>query len=229
MGSVRTATVAVWPQESQDYGVFQPSPITLPPERILRVHGYKDPSKVRPAIRAAAVAIGKRAEGLFAPELHYRRLAVAALDGAVLKLEGGIVFHCGAFPRFLADVREVVVVVATMGPDLDRDVIAHMDRFEPLEALFLETCGWLGIEALTKQFSGYLRGLGRGEGFHVSCRMGPGYSYKIGVDVVSWPLEQQEQMFAAFDGIALPVRLMQSCVMLPKMSRTGLFGLAPVH
>lgn len=211
------------------YGVFRPERLAINPDRILRVHGYKDAAKVRPVIREAAETLARRAEALFVPEVHYRRLAVQALEDTDLAVEGGLVFQSEAFSHFLAEAREVVVAVATMGAALDRDVIAHMDRFEPLEALFLETAGWLGIENLTMQFGGLLRERARKEGYRVTCRLGPGYSYKIAGRSVSWPLEQQERIFAAFEGIKLPVTLYPSCVMLPKMSRSGMFGFAPTH
>lgn len=211
------------------YGVFRPTGVPLRPDRILRVHGYKNPAKVRSAIREAAENIGRRAETLFAPEVHYRRLAIRTLGAADLAVEGGLVFRSEAFPHYLAEAREVVVAVATMGAALDRDVIAHMDRFEPLEALFLETAGWLGIESLTMQFGGFLRERARKEGYRVTCRLGPGYDYKVSGRSVAWSLEEQERIFAAFEGFELPVTLRPSCVMLPKMSRTGMFGLAPIH
>jgi hypothetical protein len=213
------------------YGIFQPGRVNIRPERLLRVHGYKNPAAVRPAIREAAAAMARRAEDLIAAEVHYRRRAVRALDDGALILEDGIRFECPAFPRYLADAREVVVAVATMGAALDQDVIARLadGRFEPLEALFLETAGWLGVEQTAKQFGDYLRTLVRPNGYAISCRLGPGYSYRIDGREIPWPLEEQKKIFAAFDGIDLPVRLLESCAMLPKMSRSGLYGLAPVH
>lgn len=50
------------------YGVFKPAEVTIRPEQILRVHGYKDRARVRPVILAAAETIGQRARTLFAPE-----------------------------------------------------------------------------------------------------------------------------------------------------------------
>jgi hypothetical protein len=213
------------------YGIFRPGRVAIRADRILRVHGYKNPETVRPAIREAAAAMARRAEELIAPEVHYRRLAIDALADGALILEGGLRFECPAFHRYLAGAREVVVAVATMGAALDQDVIARLadDRFEPLEALFLETAGWLGVEHTAKRFADYLRALVQPTGLSISCRMGPGYSYRIDGREISWPLEEQKRIFAAFDGIDLPVRLLDSCAMLPKMSRSGLYGLAPLH
>ncbi len=211
------------------YGVFKPTKVAVRPEQILRVHGYKDRARVRPVILAAAETIGQQAQSLFTPEIHYRRLAVRVLDDDGLILDGGLVFRSEAFAHFLTGAREVVVAIATMGAALDREVIAHMERFEPLDALFLETAGWLGIENMTKQFGGVLRDWAQAEGYRVTCRLGPGYGYRISGRSITWSLEEQERIFAAFEGIPLPVTLLPSCVMLPKMSRTGIFGFVPVH
>ena len=62
----------------------------------------------------------------------------------------------------------------------------------------------------------------------MSIRMGPGYTYRHGDVEVGWPLEEQKTLFEVFDGIDLPVHVMDSCAMTPKMSRTGIYGLSPV-
>jgi cobalamin-dependent methionine synthase I len=72
------------------------------------------------------------------------------------------------------------------------------------------------------------RSLGTDE-LSLGPRLGPGYSYKRpgssdGARVM-WPLEQQRELFALFAGSALPVELMESAAMRPKMSRSGLIGL----
>jgi len=204
------------------YGIFRPSLLAINPERMLRVHGYRNTANLRPVIRKAAETIANLAERLIAPQVHYRRVGVRSLTGGELVLDDGVTFHNEAFSRHLGEAREVVIAIATMGPALDQEVIAHMDRFE-----LLETGGWLGIETVSKQFGDYLRALARGHGYRVSCRMGPGYAYKVDNREIRWDLEEQRQVFQAFEGIDLPVRLLESCAMLPKMSRSGLYGLAP--
>lgn len=210
-------------------GVFRPARLSLRPASILRLHGYKNLDTVRPVLRRTAETVAGEAEKIIEAEVHYRRLAVVGLANGELTLENGIRFRCDAFHRFLDGAREVVVTVATMGAALDREVIARLDhdRFEPLEALFLETCGWLGIELATKQFRDFLRTLVQPNGYRLSSRMGPGYSYRIGADDIRWPLEDQKGIFEAFSGTGIPVRLLDSCAMLPKMSRSSIFGLLP--
>jgi hypothetical protein len=208
-------------------GMFRLPGITIRPDQVLRIHGYRDPAQTRPLIRETAELIAKRAENLLVPEVYYRRLDVLSLDGADLVLEGGIALQSEAFTRYLPGATQVVVAISTMGRALDLDTAMHSERGDLLEALFLETCGWLGINAVTARFTGRLHQWARQEGYDVTSRLGPGYGYKVNGRIVYWPMEQQRQLFAGFDESELPIKLSDACVMLPKMSRSGMFGIIP--
>ncbi len=219
------------PAEARDSWIVKTGPVHIDPVKMLRIHGYKNLEKVRPVIRKAADDIAARARELMVPVAHARRIDVASYDDQRLILADGTQFEDVAFEDVLDSARSVVAVVLTVGRGLDEAVIAAMDNgvFEPLDALFLETAGWLGIEAATKAFVKDLQERTQGEGLRVTRRLGPGYQYKVGGKQVYWPLEQQKKLFSLFDADDLPVTLMESCAMLPKMSRSGIYGLAPVN
>ncbi len=209
--------------------VFWPHDLVIRPDRLLRLHGYRDLKKVRPVIVATAEDIALRTEGMVSPEVHYKRLRISRCDQDGLVLENGSQFNNLAFEKYLSGVVEVVVFVMTLGNALDEESRVVMEKFEPLEALFLETAGWLGIEWTTKRFGDFLRNAAKENGLRVSCRMGPGYSYSVQGKKISWSLEDQKPLFDVFSGNNLPVELMESCAMIPKMSRSGLFGIAPAN
>ena len=213
--------------EVDKVGVFEPGTPSIDPLKMLRIHGYKDMDKVRPIIRKTADVISKRAAGVMTSIVYFRRVPIADCDADGLKLANGLAFENHAFAHYLSGAAEVVVVIITVGKGLDDEVIGCMDddEFEPLEALFLETAGWLGIESATRSFVNHLSELVGPEGLRPTQRMGPGYSYKVDGDLEMWSLEDQRQLFEVFDGVDLPVRLLESCAMLPKMSRSGLYGL----
>ena len=198
--------------------------------RILRVHKYTDPSKVRPVIRdAAEKAVGEAAK-LAVPSAHYVVNAIESLESGRLRLACGINFDCAAFDQHLCGARHLLAFVMTIGPRLDATVLSLVeDVFEPLDALFLETAGWLTIEAATKNFARHLKEEFAAHGRSLTLRMGPGYDYRShnGGGRVRWDLWQQRELFQMFEGTDLPVELMESCAMLPKMSRSGVFGLIP--
>lgn len=215
-----------WPN---GYWFMETGLVKVDPVKMLRIHGYRDLEKVRPVIRKAADDIAIEAEGLMAPEAHSLQMAVRSYGDSFMELADGTVFENVDFGNVLDNAPVVVVVILTVGHALDEAVIAAMEKFEPLDALFLETAGWLGIEAATKSFVNDLKKKARANGRRVTRRMGPGYSYKISGRQMNWPLEQQRQLFNLFGDIELPITLLESCAMLPKMSRSGMYGLAPLN
>jgi len=206
---------------------FTPAPPVVKPERILRIHGYPDLARVRPAITAAAAVAAERAQHLCDSRVAFRRVAIEAHDGALLQLHGGISLHCAAFAQTLEGCDEAVAFVLTLGPRLDAKVIEMTDQGDLLDALLLETAGWLAIEDATRQFRTMLRDQAVMNGRRITSRMGPGYSYRIDGQDHAWALDEQRRLFELFGGAALPVTLMESCAMLPKMSRSGLIGVGP--
>jgi len=207
---------------------FVPGPPIVRVERILRIQGYSELNRVRPAILTAAAEMAELASQLSTPTVAYRRAPIRGTAAGALELEGGFRFHCKAFDRTLRDCTEVVVFVLTVGQRLDARVIELVNAGDLLEALLLETAGWLCIEDATRQFKFRLRDENLARDCRITSRLGPGYSYKVGDETCMWSLEEQATLFAAFDGAELPVSLMASCAMQPKMSRSGLFGVAPV-
>ena len=115
--------------------------------------------RIRPRIREAAIAAARETEEIIEPTLYFRTLLVQSHGNGVLELENGISFKNEGFDRFLKGVCKIVVFVLTMGHALDYRVRAYIDDDQLLNALFLETAGWLGIEAVTKEFSIFLRSL----------------------------------------------------------------------
>ncbi len=205
------------------------APASVPADRVLRLQGYKDLARVRPAIRRAAAAMAAAAGALSAPCAAYRPVAIRELGGDVLRLDGGIELHCPVFSRALDGCSEVVPFVLTVGAALSGRVVELAEAGDLLEAVLLESAGWLCIEDATRQFKSHLRASCLARGQRITSRLGPGYSYKIAGAMRMWPLEEQVGLFALLGQPArLPVALMASCAMQPKMSRSGMYGSGPL-
>ncbi len=206
-------------------GRFRAGPVDVRTERILRIQGYRDMERVRRPIRRAADRAAEIARGIVEGEVGFRRVGVAACAGASLELEGGERFECGAFERFLPECGSVVVFAMTAGAALDDRIDELLAADDPVVALLLDTAGWLAIESITRQFSDRLRADCQPAGLRLTRRMGPGYTYRIGRETAPWGLEEQEGLFRVLGADASPVAVLPSGAMLPKMSRSGLYGL----
>ncbi len=111
----------------------------------------------------------------------------------------------------------------TLGAAFDEAISARMAE-EPVDALFLDTAGWLSIERATRDLAQAIdRALA--PRLRSGGRLGPGYDYRAEEGRQRWPLEEQRELFSVFRGSPLPVELLESCAMMPKMSRSGLFAL----
>lgn len=206
--------------ETGSLGHFVSDAISVPPDRLLRMQGYKDPSRIRADVREIATRAAALAETLvLAPEAHYRRVTVTNCADGRLELETGVTFHCEKFPKLLGGCREVIVFVMTLGEGIDKATLSLVEEQEIVDALFLETAGWFAVEQAARNFARHLWSICRKDGLRLSRRVGPGYH--------DWPLEEQRDLFGLFEGTDLPVRLLESCAMLPKKSRSGLYGLLP--
>lgn len=209
---------------------FHPGPPDVRVERILRIQGYSDLGRVRPAIVRAAELAAQWATELSAPVVCSRRVPVADLTGDRLELAGGAVLRCAAFGKFLSECTETVPFVLTIGPAVDQRVVELTASGEGLlEALLLETAGWLAIEDATRQFRAAARERFGREGARITSRLGPGYSYPLDGGQCEWSLTDQHTLFGLFGDSELPVRLLASCAMQPKISRSGMFGVAPAR
>lgn len=218
------------PLSATDGGVAIYAPVrpAIQPERILRIQGYPSLERVRPAIRRSAECMAALAGQLSVPRVGFRRIPILDIRDDLLEVEGPTRFHCGAFARVLLGCTEVVAFALTVGPRLDERVVELTEAGELLDALLLETAGWLCIEDATKQFKVRLREDAHSRSHRITSRMGPGYTYKVDTRMCVWPLEDQLHLFGLLKGSDLPVALMASCAMQPKMSRSGLFGIAPL-
>ena len=204
----------------QPYGHFTGARIEVPVDPLLRLQGYRDMARIRPRVREIATKTAALAGTLVAPETYYRRVRIGSCTPAALALETGVTFHSAEFAKVLGGCREVVVFVLTLGAGFDAEAERFTANEEIVEALFMEMAGWIAVERVTKNFAGHLASLVRGENLAPTRRLGPGY--------VDWPLEEQAALFALLDGAPLPVRLLDSCAMIPKKSRSGLYGLRPL-
>lgn len=218
-------------QICQERGIYS---VETPPPRVdigrmLKTHGYRAPEKAPAKVVEEASRACRHAEIYARPQSFFRILTIESLTEGKLALLNGPGLTCAAFDQHLAGCSQVCIFITTLGPTLDekiQDCIQDQD-FQPLEALFLGTFGWLMIEAVTRDLMRMLKTRCAGEAQSLTLRMGPGYSYRVPdtSERARWDLTDQAAVFDTFEGIELPVELTAGYSMKPTMTRSGLAGL----
>lgn len=210
------------------FGVFVPRGIEIRIEPMLKIMGYRAGSPLRPAVRRMAERIAELGVSAIAPTVHHCRIGIERCDETGIRLNDGTTFSGPVFAKHLRDCREAIAFIMTLGARFEsaqKNLSGGGDNL--LEAIFLETAGWVAIEEATRIFTQHCRKAAFEDGLDLSRRLAPGYVFRVGDSKVDWRLEEQKEFFAIFKNFSLPVTLLESCAMIPKMSRTGLFGLRP--
>jgi len=208
------------PQLFENSGIFTPQIEGIDPDTILRIHGYKTPDKVKTVIREMARKMLDEGMSIFEPLIYYRKIKIQSVEGAFLRLETGQT--CLENPEFeitLSECTHIVVFLLTLGQGPDQKSVALLQNDDLLEAVFLETASWLAIERATRFFTQQLRSILSNHNCRITRRLAPGYK--------EWPLTDQKKIFKLFEEQDMVIRLLDGDCMQPKMSRSGLFGIAP--
>ncbi|MGD9920149.1 MAG: hypothetical protein AB7V13_01720 [Pseudorhodoplanes sp.] len=219
------ADAGLRPAAGAAFGIFVPRGIVIRHEQMLKIMGYPSGAPIRTAVRRMAERTAELAAAAMMPVVHHCRVAIERCDAEGLALANGIAFHGPVFAKHLTGCSEAMAFVMTLGSRFDTTQRNLSESDNLLDAVFLETAGWVAIEEATRLFTQQARQAALRQGLELSRRLAPGYVFRVGDRKVDWPLEDQKPFFKLFEGIDLPVELLESCAMMPKMSRTGLFGL----
>ncbi|MDY7040331.1 MAG: hypothetical protein SVX38_05675 [Chloroflexota bacterium] len=189
--------------------------ITIKPEEILRAQRVRS----RPALLEALDKVIAMGADLWQPRAVYAWWPVQKVKGETLYLADGLSLTIGFHADLLAQAREVLVGVRTIGPALEERVQELM-KTNPLLGYMLDS---VGVEALG-QIGQVLHRLAEERaaerGWGVSPSLAPG-------SLVGWPMTGQRELFRLVDPSLIGVYLSEQCVMRPHKSVSQLIGLGP--
>lgn len=200
-------------------GRFETKSLDLPVDILLRMQGYRDMERVRPRIRSLAENALEEAAPVLEPTALYRCLPILERSETGVVCSALVNFSSGELAKILHFSDFAVAFVMTVGPQIDELVDTVTAQGDMAKALFIDTVGWLAVERATHAFAQELSQRAQSQGLRLTRRLAPGYA--------DWPLEEQAGLFALLEGDEKPVTLLESGAMLPKKSRSGLYGLKP--
>jgi len=196
-------------------------PVHVDPELILRLQKYRQLETVPRAVKDVARRMAALAETLVEPQGWVWRGPVTRADPDGRAVIGHrLRFQSRTLARVLRDAAETAIVLLTIGPKLERRAHELVGQEQFVEGLLLDTAGWAAVDALIKDVRRRLAADARARGFRLTGRIAPGFA--------DWGLEEQRILFSVFDGTNLSVHLTDACVMLPRKSVSGVYGLIPI-
>ena len=157
--------------QTQSLKVNQPSI-----DAILRIQGYKDLTRVRPVVRRMAESSIRVYVEKATPIVSYRVVDIQSVDEAQVVMENGISLSSPIFKQYLSNSKQAVLFALTVGKGIDEQTTEWMEQDKLVEALFLESAAWMGVENSTKQFVLAVRKWSMQRNLRITRRLGPGYS-----------------------------------------------------
>jgi hypothetical protein len=155
------------------------------------------------------------------PQLFYRRIPVQAVKDDSVHLGDGQVLKSRKLSRVMKDCKDVICFVATIGPSVETEIKKLMDKKKLSEAYILDSMGSVAVEDIVEKFHTNMGNNLRAKEQGVTFRFSPGYC--------DWPIADQKKLFSIFNAQKLDVHLNDSCIMQPRKSISGIFGLLPLN
>ena len=155
------------------------------------------------------------------PALYYQHLEIDSVKKGAVLLEEGPKFTSPKLSKTMKDCDEIICYIATLGEDVDGEIKRLMDQKHLAKAYILDAMASVAADNMVATFHERMKNEYENQGKQVTICFSPGYC--------DWPITEQKKLFSMFDSNELDVELTDSCLMQPRKSISGVFGITPFN
>lgn len=157
------------------------------------------------------------AEKLVAHSLHHRTIKIDSIKNGTVYLQEGPIFKSPTLTKIMKDCEEVICFAATIGSGLEGEVARLTDENRLSSAYILDSMGSTVTENMVDRFHKFMKKRYKAKGKGVTLRFSPGYC--------DWAIIEQKKLFRALDLNRTDIELTDTCLMRPRKSVSGIFGI----
>ncbi len=155
------------------------------------------------------------------PSIYYLNRQIDSINKGSVHLQGGPVFKSTKLSKTMKQCGEIICFIATLGNGIGNEIKGLMDENRLSEAYVLDAMGSVSVENMVERFHKRESAKYKGEMKAITLPFSPGYC--------DWSLRDQKKLFNLFNSNQLNVKLTESCLMKPRKSISGVFGVTPPH
>lgn len=197
--------------------------ITIEPrfqtEYLVKLLGGKKRHKLSRSLSRKVRVLKSKVRDLLNPRLYYSMAKVSTESKGVVCLNDEIVFKSRKLSEALKDSEKSVCFVGTIGRGVEYEINKLLRDNCLADAYIVDALGSVAVENMVEQFQNLMETRYRKQDKSVTLRFSPGYC--------DWPVTEQKKLFRVFDPLGIGVELLDSCLMQPRKSISGIFGIAP--
>jgi hypothetical protein len=186
---------------------------------LAKLLGGQKTKKLSKSINKKVQIAGRKLKRLIKPSLHYRIVKSSVMDKAIVKLKGTVELTSAKLATTLKNAERTVCFIGTIGTDVENEINMLLGEQKLADAYILDAMGSVAVENMIDRFQDLMGNKFIAEGKTITLRFSPGYC--------DWAVTQQKKLFNIFDPKDLNVELLDSCLMKPRKSISGVFGIAP--
>jgi hypothetical protein len=188
---------------------------------VLKIMGYQGARPAPKRIVSAAHEAKELCLELIEPRCVYEIYEISGIGSGVLSLNGAK-FHGKVLQKVMKGSTRAVIFVATMGKRLDDEIERLTKGGDTFSAVMLDTFGSVALGVTSVDlYSTISQNEATPDGYRLTHSFGPGEC--------QWDIREQKTLFTLVDADSIGVTLTDTCLMIPKKSRSGIMGLGPTH
>ena len=173
----------------------------------------------RPGVRAEFDEVFAEIQTIVQPRAAWDRFEIAAFEGQGARLKDGTRIGHGPFRRFMENAAELVLLLCTVGPEVDARIAAHQRRGDMLKGVLLDELATWAVGLVREEALHEITSSIEARGLYSGVPLAPGQS--------GWSVAEQRTVFSLLDGGAIGVTLSGSYLMRPIKSTSTALGVGP--
>ncbi len=192
--------------------VLQDIPIQLKKQEVLRRQGFGGTGKARPEIESLTGELLKSLEThhLLEPRATYDIYPIVEITSSLVRLEGGGQINGSLIPTSFPEAIELVTMVCTIGPRLEKRVTDYTQGHETLKGILLDGIGSAAVDILAREVYHSISQEVANRDFQAGSPVNPG--------MPGLPITEQANLLALAHAGEIGVSLTQSGIMVPRKS-----------
>lgn len=156
-------------------------------------------------------------EKLVTPSLYHQNAGIDSVEKGAVHLEEGLKFKSPKLSRMLKGCDDIICYIATLGVSVEEEIKRLMDKKNMSEAYILDAMASAAADNMVETFHRHKKAKYNSQGKQVTLCFSPGYC--------DWPVTEQKKLFSLIESQEVEVELNDSCLMTPRKSISGVFGI----
>ena len=192
---------------------------TVENDELAKLLGGQKKKSLPNSINKKVQTARQKLKRLIKPSVHYRIVKPSIMDNDVVQLDETVEFTSAKLAKTLKNAEKIVCFVGTIGSGVEHEIKRLLGKQKLADAYILDAMASVAVENMIDRFQDLMENRFDEEDRTVTFRFSPGYC--------DWPVTQQKKLFNIFDTKEINVELLDSCLMKPRKSVSGVFGITP--